>query len=396
MLYLNRRAGEAVIINNAIEVRVVEVRGKTVRLGFSFPPEVSVLREEVFLQIREGNEAAARTAAQPARPPGAAHERTAGDGAAGRRGHGQQSDWATMRHAVAVLDELGVAQRGADRLGAPHARAAVRLRQGRARRGLQGDRRRRRRGRAPARHDRLADHPAGAGRAGREQGAQRASTASTRSSRCRAACRSARWRSASRVRSTRPCSRPRSWPWPIRRWTAALAALARSGRPTPWPRRRDGARRREPRSRPARTIGILGGGQLGRMTAMAAARLGYRCHILAPEADSPAADVAAAFTCAGYEDEAALARVRGSRRRGHARVRERAGGGARAPGRAPPGPPERRRAAGDPGPAGREGFRARAGLPGDRAMPAIEIAADLERAVAATRPRRAEDHAAGL
>ena len=57
---------------------------------------------------------------------------------------------------------------------------------------------------------------------------------------------------------------------------------------------------------PGATIGILGGGQLGRMTAMAAARLGYRCHILAPEAESPAADVAAAFTCAGYEDRAAL------------------------------------------------------------------------------------------
>jgi carbon storage regulator len=63
MLYLNRRAGEAVILNNSIEVRVVEVRGKTVRLGFSFPPDVTVLREEIFLQIREGNEAAARTAA---------------------------------------------------------------------------------------------------------------------------------------------------------------------------------------------------------------------------------------------------------------------------------------------------------------------------------------------
>ena len=81
---------------------------------------------------------------------------------------------------------------------------------------------------------------------------------------------------------------------------------------------------------PGATIGILGGGQLGRMTAMAAARLGYRCHILAPEADSPAADVAAAFTCAGYDDEAALRGVRGRGRRGHARVRERAGGGARA------------------------------------------------------------------
>lgn len=63
MLYLTRRAGEAVIINNAIEVRVVEVRGRTVRLGFRFPPEASVLREEVFLQIRSENEAAAKATA---------------------------------------------------------------------------------------------------------------------------------------------------------------------------------------------------------------------------------------------------------------------------------------------------------------------------------------------
>ena len=63
MLYLNRRAGEAVIINNAIEVRVVEVRGKAVRLGFRFPADASVLREEVFLQVCQGNEAAAHAAA---------------------------------------------------------------------------------------------------------------------------------------------------------------------------------------------------------------------------------------------------------------------------------------------------------------------------------------------
>ena len=63
MLYLSRRAGEAVIINNAIEVRVVEVRGRTVKLGFRFPADSSVLREEVFLQIQAENEAAARDAA---------------------------------------------------------------------------------------------------------------------------------------------------------------------------------------------------------------------------------------------------------------------------------------------------------------------------------------------
>lgn len=57
---------------------------------------------------------------------------------------------------------------------------------------------------------------------------------------------------------------------------------------------------------PGDTIGILGGGQLGRMLALAAARLGLKCHIYAPEADSPAFDVAAARTVADYRDEASL------------------------------------------------------------------------------------------
>ena len=59
---------------------------------------------------------------------------------------------------------------------------------------------------------------------------------------------------------------------------------------------------------PGGTIGILGGGQLGRMTALAAASLGYRCHIFCPEQESPAALVSAAATVAPYADEAALAR----------------------------------------------------------------------------------------
>lgn len=63
---------------------------------------------------------------------------------------------------------------------------------------------------------------------------------------------------------------------------------------------------------PGSTIGILGGGQLGRMLAMAAARLGLKTHIYAPEADSPAFDVAAARTIAAYDDEAALARFAGA------------------------------------------------------------------------------------
>jgi 5-(carboxyamino)imidazole ribonucleotide synthase len=59
---------------------------------------------------------------------------------------------------------------------------------------------------------------------------------------------------------------------------------------------------------PGSTIGILGGGQLGRMLALAAAELGYRCHIFCPEADSPAAQVAAAATVAAYDDQNAIER----------------------------------------------------------------------------------------
>ena len=59
--------------------------------------------------------------------------------------------------------------------------------------------------------------------------------------------------------------------------------------------------------RPGDTIGILGGGQLARMLALAAAPLGLRCHVYAPEADSCAFDVCAGRTVAAYEDEAALA-----------------------------------------------------------------------------------------
>ncbi|MDP2376192.1 ATP-grasp domain-containing protein, partial [Reyranella sp.] len=59
---------------------------------------------------------------------------------------------------------------------------------------------------------------------------------------------------------------------------------------------------------PGSTIGILGGGQLGRMTALAAARLGYRCIVFAPEADSVAAQVSAGHVQGAYDDTTALAR----------------------------------------------------------------------------------------
>jgi 5-(carboxyamino)imidazole ribonucleotide synthase len=59
---------------------------------------------------------------------------------------------------------------------------------------------------------------------------------------------------------------------------------------------------------PGSVVGILGGGQLGRMLALAAARLGLRCHIFAPPGDNPAFDVAHAATEAHYDDHAALDR----------------------------------------------------------------------------------------
>lgn len=57
---------------------------------------------------------------------------------------------------------------------------------------------------------------------------------------------------------------------------------------------------------PNATIGLVGGGQLGRMSALAAARLGYRCHILTRETDSPASQVAHAVTISDYSDPVSL------------------------------------------------------------------------------------------
>jgi 5-(carboxyamino)imidazole ribonucleotide synthase len=54
------------------------------------------------------------------------------------------------------------------------------------------------------------------------------------------------------------------------------------------------------------TIGILGGGQLGRMLALAAARLGLRCHVYSPDPQSPAFDVVRRATHGDYRDESAL------------------------------------------------------------------------------------------
>ncbi len=59
MLYLTRKIGESVIINDDIEVTVVDIRGKSIKLGFTFPQDASVLRREIYERIQEENRAAA-------------------------------------------------------------------------------------------------------------------------------------------------------------------------------------------------------------------------------------------------------------------------------------------------------------------------------------------------
>jgi hypothetical protein len=60
--------------------------------------------------------------------------------------------------------------------------------------------------------------------------------------------------------------------------------------------------------KPGSTVGIIGGGQLGRMLAMAAAQLGYKSHIYSPEPTGPATEVAAAWTQGSYDDREAVRR----------------------------------------------------------------------------------------
>lgn len=58
MLYLTRKIGESIVINNNIELTVVEVRGKAVKLGFTFPADATVLRKEIHEKIMAENMAA--------------------------------------------------------------------------------------------------------------------------------------------------------------------------------------------------------------------------------------------------------------------------------------------------------------------------------------------------
>src|SRR4051812_688158 len=63
---------------------------------------------------------------------------------------------------------------------------------------------------------------------------------------------------------------------------------------------------------PGSTIGVMGGGQLGRMFAIAARRMGYRVHVFTPEKNGPAAQFSDAATEADYGDENAVRKFAGS------------------------------------------------------------------------------------
>lgn len=58
MLALSRKKGEALVINNNIEITILEVKGEQVKIGISAPKEVPVYRKEVYVQIQEANKEA--------------------------------------------------------------------------------------------------------------------------------------------------------------------------------------------------------------------------------------------------------------------------------------------------------------------------------------------------
>lgn len=58
MLALTRKKGEALVINNNIEVTILEIRGDQIKIGISAPKDVPIYRKEVYLQIQKENEEA--------------------------------------------------------------------------------------------------------------------------------------------------------------------------------------------------------------------------------------------------------------------------------------------------------------------------------------------------
>lgn len=59
MLALSRKKDEAIIINNDIEVKIIEIKGDQVKVGISAPKQIPIYRKEVYVQIEQSNKEAA-------------------------------------------------------------------------------------------------------------------------------------------------------------------------------------------------------------------------------------------------------------------------------------------------------------------------------------------------
>ena len=59
MLALSRKKGEAIVVNNNVEITILEVKGDQVKIGISAPKDVPIYRKEVYMQIQQANEEAA-------------------------------------------------------------------------------------------------------------------------------------------------------------------------------------------------------------------------------------------------------------------------------------------------------------------------------------------------
>ena len=59
MLALSRKKGEAIVVNNNVEITILEVKGDQVKIGITAPKEVPIYRKEVYVQIQKANEEAA-------------------------------------------------------------------------------------------------------------------------------------------------------------------------------------------------------------------------------------------------------------------------------------------------------------------------------------------------
>ncbi len=58
MLALSRKKGEALIINNNVEITILEIKGEQVKIGISAPKEVPIYRKELYIQIQDSNKEA--------------------------------------------------------------------------------------------------------------------------------------------------------------------------------------------------------------------------------------------------------------------------------------------------------------------------------------------------